>query len=87
MQGRKQDWRVYVFIIFFCVTLQQQEAERRGMPAAMPKAKSLGVSDRSKPGVHPLDLNTQHLYTPQRRDKPRKDSSLGKMKKVKSKES
>lgn len=41
------------------------------------------VSDRtqrSKPGAHPLDLNTQHLYTQQKRDdKPRKDSSLGKM--------
>lgn len=86
--GRKQDWRVYVFIICSCVTLQQQEAERRRMPAAMPKAKSLWVSDRSKPGVHPLDLNTQHLYTPRRRrDKPRKDSSLGEMKRVKSKES
>lgn len=51
------------------------------MPAAVPKAKSLGVSDRtqrSKPGVHSLDLNAQHLYTQQkRRDKPRKDSSLG----------
>lgn len=41
------------------------------------------VSDRTqrnKPGVHPLDLNTQHLCTQQKRnDKPRNDSSLGKM--------
>ena len=41
------------------------------------------VSDstpRSKPGVHLLDLNTQHLYTQQKRkDKPRKDSLLRKM--------
>ena len=41
------------------------------------------VSDstpRSKPGVHLLDLNTQHLYIQQeRKDKPRKGSSPRKM--------
>lgn len=81
---RKQDWRVYVFIILSCITPQQQGKERKRMPAAVPKAKSLWVSDRtqrSKPGVLSLDLNT-HLYTQQKRsDKPRKDSSLWKMEK------
>lgn len=81
---RKQDWRVYVFIILSCITPQQQGKERKRMPAAVPKAKSLWVSDRtqrSKPGVLHLDLNT-HLYTQQKRsDKPRKDRSLWKMEK------
>lgn len=84
MQGREEG-ELESLSLHYSFPCNSSAAKQRKEKNASCNAQSkifMRVSDgaqRSKPGVHFLDLNTHHLYTQQKmKEKPRKDSSLWK---------